>query len=337
MQQRHNRRRVLRLALTSCLLPALGMTTALNGAMAQSLDWPRKSIKVVVPYPPGGTADIMGRLVALKLGKAFPKISVYVENVSGGATVPGALSVMRDAPDGHTLLLASDNTLNINHWLLKNPRYDGDKDFTPVTVLNTYPHWLIVNANGPYKTFDDLVKAMRAKPGKLSISVNTVGGAAYLALDSWRRENGLDFEIVPYRGSAPAVTDLIGGVIDGHVDVVGSSIAHARSGRVAPLVIMRSKGVKEFPNAITQNESDPKALTVQSNQSVVVRSGTPQAIVDKLYEILKTSSAEEDYLKTIDTLSIESVLTEPAKAKAFLLQETRRYGVLVEKSGLEKQ
>lgn len=333
---RQNRRQVLRLALASALVPSVSLT-CLNAAMAQSPDWPRKSIKVVVPYPPGGTADIMGRLVALKLGKAFPKISVYVENVSGGATVPGALSVMRDAPDGHTLLLASDNTLNINHWLLKNPRYDGDKDFTPVTVLNTYPHWLIVNADGPYKTFGDLVAAMRAKPGKLSISVNTVGGAAYLALDSWRRENGLDFEIVPYRGSAPAVTDLIGGVIDGHVDVVGSSIAHARSGRVAPLVIMRGKGVKEFPNAITQDEHDPKALTVQSNQSVVVRSGTPQAIVDKMYQILKAASTDEDYVKTIDTLSIESVLMEPAKAKAFLAQETGRYGVLVEKSGLEKQ
>ena len=334
--QQQNRRPVLRLALSSCLVPAVGLGSA-NIAMAPAQDWPRKSIKVVVPYPPGGTADIMGRLVALKLGKAFPKISVYVENISGGATVPGTLNVMREAPDGHTLLLASDNTLNINHWLLKNPRYDGDKDFTPVTVLNTYPHWLVVNANGPYKTFDDLVKAMRAKPGKLSISVNTVGGSAYLALDSWRRENGLNFEIVPYRGSAPAVTDLIGGVIDGHADVVGSSIAHARSGRVKPVVIMRSQGVKEFPNAVTQDGNDPKSLFVQCNQSVVVRAGTPQAIVNKLYEILKTASTEEDYVKTIETLSIESVLTEPAKAKTFLLAETKRYGVLVEKSGLEKQ
>lgn len=329
----HNRRQVLGLAIAAGLVPALGV----NSAFAQSQDWPRRAIKVVVPYPPGGTADIMGRMVALKLGKAFPKISVFVENISGGATVPGAMALMRDPADGHTLLMASDNTLNINHWLLKNPRYDADKDFTPVTVLNTYPHWLIVNANGPYKSFDDLVKTMRAKPGKLSISVNTIGGAAYLALDSWRRENGLDFAIVPYRGSAPAVTDLIGGVIDGHVDVVGSSIAHARSGRVAPVVIMRSQGLKEFPNAVTQNESDPKALTVRSNQSVLVRSGTPDAIVNKLYEILKSASTEDDYVKTIDTLSIESVLTEPAKAKAFVLSETKRYGVLVEKSGLEKQ
>ncbi|MGY6269280.1 Bug family tripartite tricarboxylate transporter substrate binding protein [Achromobacter denitrificans] len=327
-----SRRRALGLAIISCLTPLLGMGIA----HAQD-DWPRHPMKVIVPYPPGGTADIMGRLVALKLSQAFPQTSVVVENLSGGATVPGALATLREPADGHTLFMASDNTLNINRWLLKDPRYDGDRDFTPVTILHPYAHWLIVNPQGPYKSFGDLVQAIRTRPGNVSISVNTVGGSAYLALDNWRRENGLDFEIVPYRGSPPAVADLIGGHTDAHVDVVGSSIAHARSGRVAPLVVMQSAPLKEFPQAIPQDEKDPKALVVISNLSVVTRSGTPQPIIEKLYAALKTGARDEDFRKTMETLSLEPSLVEPQKAKAFLREETERYRVLVEKSGLEKQ
>ena len=216
------RRHIAALALLTCIAPMLGMTAA----QAQT-DWPKRNMKVVVPYPAGGSADAMGRMVANKLAKAFPKVSVVVENIPGGATVPGALAVLRDAADGHTLFMASDGTLNINRWLLKDVRYDADRDFTPVTVLNSYPHWLIVNPQGPYKSLDDLVKAIRAKPGKVSISINTIGGSAHLALDNWRRENGLDFAIVPYRGSPPAVTDLIGG----HTDAQGSEAFNAELSR----------------------------------------------------------------------------------------------------------
>lgn len=326
------RRQVAGLALLSCLAPVLGM-----GAAHAQADWPKRAIKVIVPYPAGGSADAMGRMVANKLGKAFPKVSVVVENIPGGATVPGALATLRDPADGHTLFMASDGTLNINRWLLKDVRYDGDRDFTPVTVLNSYPHWLIINPQGPYKNFDDLVKAIQARPGKVSISVNTIGGAAHLALDNWRRQNGLNFEIVPYRGSPPAVTDLIGGHTDAHMDVVGSSIAHARGGRVLPVAVLQGTPLKEFPKAVVQDPKDPKDLVVQSNLSVVMRAGTPQAVLDKIYSVLQSGVKDEDFANTLSMLSLDPVLLEPAKAKAFLQQETQRYGVLVEKSGLEKQ
>lgn len=326
------RRRVLGLAIASCLAPLLGPIPAL----AQT-DWPTRTMKVVVPYPAGGTADVMGRMVANKLTKAFPQTNVIVENISGGATVPGAMAVLREPADGHTLFMASDNTLNINHWLLKDARYDGDRDFTPVTVLNTYPHWLIVNPQGPYNSLDALVQAIRANPGKISISVNTVGGAAYLALDNWRRSNNLDFEIVPYRGSPPAVADLIGGHTDAHVDVVGSSISQARGARVLPVAVLQDAPLAEFPQAIPQNSNDPKALVVRSNLSVVVRAGTPPAVLEQVFTALETGVKDEDFVKTLDMLSLDTVLLPPAEAKTFLTQETKRYGALVEQSGLEKQ
>lgn len=329
----HSLRSTLKLLLASAI--ALPLSLPVSALATET--WPNKVIRVVVPYPAGGAADLMGRLVAKKINEGLPNSRVVVENLAGGATVPGALSVLRDPADGHALFMASDNTLNINHWLLKDPRYDGDKDFTPVTVLNTYPHWLIVKADGKHKSFEDLVAYIKSHPGQASISVNTVGGAAYLALDNWRRQNNLSFEIIPYRGSPPAVSDLIGGQTDAHLDVVGSSAGHARSGKVNPVAVLQSTPLKEFPQAKPQSYDDPNALTVRSNLSVVMRSGTPQPVIDQLYAILEKGVKDPDFVQALETLNFSPVMTPPAQAKQFLVSETERYGKLIKESGLEQQ
>jgi tripartite-type tricarboxylate transporter receptor subunit TctC len=313
----------------------LGMAIVPLHAQAQE-PWPAKPFTVVVPYPAGGSADIMGRLVAKKISDKLGKPAV-VENISGGATIPGVLGVLKNPADGHTLFMASDNTLNINGFLMEKLPYDGDKDFTPITVVNTYPHWLIVSESGKHKDFASLTQYIKDNPGAASISVNTVGGAAYLALSKWRQENNLQFEIIPYRGSPPAVTDLIGGQTDAHLDVVGSSITHARGGKVRPIAVLQSTPLKEFPQAAVQNYDDPKALTVRSNLSVVVKSGTPQAAIDKLYAAISEGMRESDAVKALDLLAYSSVLTSPEDSRQFLHAETKRYGELVKAAGLKKQ
>jgi tripartite-type tricarboxylate transporter receptor subunit TctC len=318
------------------LATAMAIGAMACGQAVAETTWPAKPFTVVVPYPAGGSADLVGRLVAKKLSDKLGKPAV-VENISGGGTIPGAMAVLKERADGHTLFMASDNTLNIMGFLMKAIPYDGDKDFTPVTVVNTYPHWLIVKNGGPHKDFASLVRYIKDHPGQASISVNTVGGAAYLALSKWRQENKLNFEIVPYRGSPPAVTDLIGGHTDAHVDVVGSSISYARSAKVKPVAVLQTAALPEFPAAATQSYDDPKALTVRSNLSVVVRSGTPDAIINKLYAAINEGVREQDFVKALDTLSYTAVLTSPADTRKFLLDETVRYGKLVEASGLEKQ
>lgn len=318
--------------LTAAVLA--GVSIAAPAAANDS--WPSKPFKVVVPYPAGGSADLVGRLVAKAVSDKFGKPAV-VENISGGGTIPAAMAVLKDPADGHTLFMASDNTLNIMGFLMKQIPYNADKDFTPITVVNTYPHWLIVKQDGKHKDFASLVKYIQDNPGAASISVNTIGGAAYLALAKWKKENKLDFEIVPYRGSPPAVTDLIGGHTDAHIDVVGSSISHARSGKVAPIAVLQSTQLKEFPNAVAQDYADPKALTVRSNLSVVVKSGTSPELIDKLYAAVVEGARKKEFVEALNTLSYTAVLTPPAESRKFLLDETIRYGKLVEISGLEKQ
>lgn len=322
------------------LISALALTSSLFTLPSVSVaadKWPGKSMRVVVPYPAGGIADVMGRLVALKINNALPKTNVVVENLSGGLTIPATLSVLKARADGNTLYMASDNTLNINKWLLKNPRYDADADFVPVTVLINYPHWLVVKSDGPYSNFEEFFKYIQDNPGKASISVNTVGGAAYLALDNWRRENNLDFEIIPYRGSPPAITDLIGGLTDAHIDVVGSSIGHAKSGRVKPLIVMQPTPLKEMPEVPTQDFDDEKALTVRSNLSVVMKAGTDEKILQQIYEILNEAVNDPDFVESLQTLSHDAIMLPPEEAKEFLHAESQRYKKLVEDSGLEKQ
>ncbi len=319
-----------------CVCSALASLFGMHGP-AQAAEWPTaKPFRVVVPYPAGGSADILGRLVAKKLSENLGNNAV-VENIGGGGTIPAALSVLKDKADGYTLFVASDNTLNINNFLLKAPRYDGDKDFSSVTVLNTYVHWLIVNKDSPFNSMEDLKKFIIANPNKASISVNTIGGAAYLALDRWKRENGLDFEIIPYRGSPPAVSDLIGGVTTAHIDVAGSSMSYYDGGKVKPLAVLQSQPLKKLPNLETQSFDDPKALSVKSNLSVVVKAGTPPEIIEKLYQAIKKGENDKDFVDTLAMFAYDPVLTPPAESRKFILEETRRYKNLVEMSGLEKQ
>jgi len=311
-------------------------STGLSVHAAQS-DWPNaKPFRVVVPYPPGGSADILGRLVAKKLSENLGNTAV-VENIAGGGTIPAALSVLKDKADGYTLFVASDNTLNINNFLLKSPRYDADKDFTSVTVLNTYAHWLIVKKDSPFNSMEDLKKFIIANPNKASISVNTIGGAAYLALDKWKKTNKLDFEIIPYRGSPPAVSDLIGGVTTAHIDVAGSSMSYYDGGKVKPLAVLQTQPLKKIPKLQTQSYDDPAALTVKSNLSVVVKNGTPPELIEKFYQALKKGEHDKDFTDALNMFAYEAVLSPPAESRQFILEETRRYKELVDASGLEKQ
>jgi len=324
------------------MLKKIGFSLIMAGAaflaplQAAAVDnWPDRTITVVVPYPPGGSADIMGRLVAKVLTDATGTTAI-VENISGGATIPGARMVLREPSDGHTFFMASDNTLNVNHHLFEELPYDED-DFVPVTVLNNYPHWLIVKNDDRFADFEAFKQYIADNPGEVSISINTIGGAAHLALEKWRQENNFDFEIIPYRGSPPAVQDLIAGITDAHIDVAGSSISHARNGAVTPLAVLQETPLEEFPDAATQSFDNEKDFVIRSNLSVVAKKGTPEEILQKAFEIIKEGAQTEEFINTLETLAYEAVLMEPADAKEFIQGETERYRKLVELSGLEKQ
>ena len=318
-------------AVKATILAASVLSTSLVAAA-----WPDRPIRLVVPFPAGGSYDVIARMLSLKLEKRLGQ-AVTVENITGGATVPGVLSVLKAKADGYSLLLASDGTFNINPHTVKGLPYNPDAELTPVTILNTVPHWIITSAGNRHSNFTDLTSYIRNNPGKASISINTVAGAAHLGLANWKQQNKLDFAIIPYRGSPPAMLDLIGGQTDAHVDVVGSSVSYVSGGKAKPLGVLQTTAVELFPNLEKQKEQDKGALLVRANLALAVKAGTPQAIIDRLYQEVKSSAQEPDFLARLQSLAYEPVLTTPSEARDFLHAETARYGAIVKSINFQAQ
>ena len=305
---------------------------AMNSAGAAA--WPDRALRLVVPFPAGGSYDIVGRTLARKLEQRLGQ-PVVVENIAGGATVPGVMSVLKEKADGNTLLLASDGTLNINPHTIKGLRYHPDKDFTPVTIVNTVPHWIITRADRKQMSLTELKDYIQKHPGKVSISINAVAGAAHLGLADWKRRNGLDFTIVPYRGSPPAMSDLIGGQTYAHVDVIGSSISYVSDGKAKPLAVLQSPAVALFPKLERQTPDSKDALLVRANLALVVKAGTPEPIVERLYREVRASVQEQDFMERLQSLAYEPVLTTPAESRRLIDAETVRYGTIARTVDLE--
>ncbi|MGY2490781.1 Bug family tripartite tricarboxylate transporter substrate binding protein [Cupriavidus sp. CP313] len=296
--------------------------------------WPDRPLRLVVPFPAGGSYDIIGRTLARKLEQRLGQ-PVVVENIAGGATVPGVSSVLKEKADGNTLLLASDGTLNINPFTIKGLRYRPESDLTPVTIVSTVPHWIITRADRKEMTLGELKTHIQRNPGKVSISINVVAGAAHLRLADWKRRNGLDFTIVPYRGSPPAMADLIGGQTYAHVDVIGSSVNYVQDGKAKPLATLQAEPITQFPALQTQKAGGTDALQVRGNLALVVKAGTPAPVIDRLYREVKASVQEADFAARLQTLAYEPVLSTPEQARRFLQAETIRYGAIARAVDLE--
>ncbi|MEQ1785168.1 MAG: tripartite tricarboxylate transporter substrate binding protein, partial [Hyphomonadaceae bacterium] len=186
-----------------------------SGALASAQEWPTKSVRIVVPFTPGGSTDSIARLLATKM-EARTKHTFTVENISGGGSIIGAANVANSAPDGASLLFTGGGTINVMKHTSTSLPIDAEAVLTPITFVNTLPHWIVVRADRPERTFQDFIARIKKNPGKVSISVNAAGGAAHLGLAKWAVVNGLDIIIVPYRGSSAAMVDLFGGTTTAH-------------------------------------------------------------------------------------------------------------------------
>lgn len=300
-------------------------------------NFPTRTIRLISPFPAGGTTDVEARVLASILSKELNEAKVIVENIPGAATVPAALSTLRDKPDGHSIILASDTTLNINKWTFKNPSY-AVEDLTPITILHDFVHWISVSAKSEFKSFDEFKSYISQNPGKVSIAVNTHGGAAYLALDAWKRENNFDFQIITYKGGADATNALLGGHVDAQVNVVGSSsLPFARAGKIRPLAVLHEQPVAEFPNAVTQSKSNPKDFIIESYLAMAVNSKTPQSIINTIYSAFLRGKERQEFKDVMKNIDVTSLAHDPKRSKEYVNNQTARYEVFIKNSKLEKQ
>ncbi|WP_157271840.1 Bug family tripartite tricarboxylate transporter substrate binding protein [Azohydromonas aeria] len=301
-----NRRHILRSVAAASLLAA----AATFPALAQG-GYPVKPITMVVPFPPGGTLDTVARALAQKLGEQMGQ-TVVVDNRPGGAGTIGAVAVKNAPADGYTLLFSA-STMTTTPLTMKSAPYDVAKDFAPVGLIAKAPLAVAVNKNLPFSDVKGLIAHAKANPGKMSFAIGSSGSAGHLSTELLRRASGIEYLIVPYKGSAPAYQDLVGGQIDGFIDPILGSSSFAKAGQLKVVAVTSKTRVPSLPDVPTVAETLP-GYEFYSWYGVWAPARLPADIAQKLNtEINKALSGEMK-----DKLLAQGVLVTPGSIADFV-------------------
>lgn len=327
-------RHFLSLALACSLFFSFASQAADEAAAA----YPEKPIKFVVPYPAGGLGDTFSRALARGLKEKLGK-PIIVENKPGASQVIGAEQVLRAPADGHTIFLGSMTSLATNLGSYKKLSYDPLKDFAPVSRLFSTPLYLAVNAEMPAKTVQELVDLAKAKPGDLSYASLGLGGSLHLAGELFSKAAGISLLHVPYKGSVPAITDVLGGVVTMIFDG-GSTVApQVRAGKLRALAVTGDKrssiaGMEEVPSMA---EAGYPSVDVGVWWGLVVRSGTPDHIVDRLSKEVNAVIADPAFINSLSSTGIEIQGSTPEAFGTFMQGEAKRWPEFMRDIGVVPQ
>lgn len=309
------------------LLAVLTIIAAL-AAPAAAQDWPSRAVHLIVPYPPGGNADVVGRILAQalqqKLGQAF-----IVDNKSGAGGVIGSLAVVHAAPDGYTFLFSANGPILFASELVKDHPYAWDKDFEPVATVSFTPLVLLVGKDFPAKTFGAFLDRARSQPGTLIFAAGGMGSSNHLLSEYIQRQLKVTWTTVQYRGTAPAMNDLIGGHADFDIDQVSSATPFIKAGTVHALAISSDRRWPALPNVPTTAELGYPKLVAYTFTAMMAPKGTPKNIVAKLNGALAAVAAEPSVRQRIEQLGAEIRVMTPDKSAAFLAQEAATWTPIV--------
>jgi tripartite-type tricarboxylate transporter receptor subunit TctC len=292
--------------------------------------YPDRSVRLIVPWPAGGAADAVGRAVAASLTTEFGK-TVYVENVAGAGGNIGTQQFIRSAPDGYTLLLATSSTNSANPYLYKKTGFDPVKDFTPVASLAVIPSVLVVPAASPFKSPKDVIAAAKAAPGKLAYGSGGVGNSAHLAGELFKSVAKIDLTHVPYKGSGPALTDVMGGQLELMFDT--GAFPHVKGGKIRALAVAADKRSPLIPDVPTFDELGIKGMIMGAWYGVAAPAGTPQAVVTKVNAAVNQALKSGDLGKRLADIGAEVRAGSPDEFSKFWRAELARYEGLVKLTG----
>jgi tripartite-type tricarboxylate transporter receptor subunit TctC len=300
--------------------------------IAQAQSWPNKPIRLVVPFSAGGNTDIVARLFAQELSKTLGQ-SVIVENKPGASGNIGADAVAKSAPDGYTLVMGTVGTHAINASLYKKMPYDAIKDFAPVTLLASVPNVLVVPPSLPVKSVKELVAYGKANPGKLSFASSGVGSSIHLSGEMFRTTTGIDMTHIAYKGSAPAVTDLIAAQVQLMFDNLPTSLQYVKTDKLRALAVTTAKRIEALPDVPTMIESGFPGFETGSWFGVFAPAATPKDIIARLNtELLKIAQTPEMQQKLLQS-GAEPVGKGSEEFTAYVRSETTKWAKVVKDSG----
>ena len=322
------------MARNSFAVAAFFLALASPSSSYAQASYPDKPVRIIVPFAAGGVADLLPRIVGEKLTRKWGQ-PVVVENKTGAAGNIGMAEGARAAPDGYTLLLAPAGNLTVNPKLFPNLPFDTDRDLTPVTLLAQSPNVLVVHPSVPAKTFRELLAYAKANPGKLNFASPGDGSGAHLAGELLNADAGITTQHVPYKGMAPAVNDLLGGQVQMMFAGISTVMQHVKAGKLVALAIASPRRSPQLPDVPTVAESGLPGFDVTSWYGIVVRSGTPPAIVQKVQRDMAEALQSPDVQARLQDLGLEPVGNTPAEFKARIEAESRKWGAIVESAGIK--
>jgi tripartite-type tricarboxylate transporter receptor subunit TctC len=309
----------------------LGIVMLACAMSANAQPYPSKPVRIVVPYLPGGTVDLVARVLAQGLtGQAGQQF--VVENRPGASGSIGSDAVAKAAPDGYTLLVQSP-TLLVSPLISRNVPYDAVKDFKPVALLGSVPMVLTIHPSIPAKDFREFVSLARAQPAKFAFGTSAVGSPMHLANEAIKRESHLDVPIVIYRGTAGALNDLLGGQISGMIDAIPSSAPHIASGRMKPIAVTTKRRAPALPNVPTMAESGIPDFDMGSWYGLWAPAGVPDEIAARLQSLAgkaMTSKLANDRLASQSFVPETSVNGD--EFKAFIARQLAVYSRIVKEA-----
>ena len=284
-----------RLLLHGCLATTLG--GYLNNSLSQSA-WPQKPIRFIVPFVPGGTSDIVARTVGQELSRQLP-YPVILENKAGGGGVPAMQEVAKSPPDGYTMILGHVGSMAVNPYIFSNTGYDVNKDFAPVTLLAKVPSLFVVNPELPVENLQELVAYAKNNPGKLNYGSAGNASAGHLAMEYLKLTTGMDITHIPYKGTGPALTDLLAGRIQVFSAGTPALLQYIRSGKLRAIAVGTPQRIPSLPNVPTVAESGYKGFESVQWYGILVPAKTPANIIKRIqeesYKALRTPAVAERF------------------------------------------
>ncbi len=322
------RRRTLK-ALAAGLGTAIGLPTT---AHAQASGYPNKPIRLIVPYAPGGATDIIGRTAAAELSKLLGQ-PIAVENRAGAGGNVGSELVARAAPDGYTMVVSPSSLHGITPFLYSKLTYDPNKDLTPIIVLASLANVLVVHPSVKANSVAELIALAKAQPGKLSYASSGSGSTIHLSGEMFKQMTGVDMVHVPYKGSGPAVTDLIGGQVQLMFDNIPSALPHIKAGKLRALATTGAKRWPSLPDLPTMMESGLPNYEASAWFGLAFPAGTPKEIIARVNAEAQKATKSPEFAKRIEELGYLVVGGTPEQMARMIQDEVRRWGPVVKASG----
>ena len=296
-------------------------------AGAQAQNWPQKSVRFIVPFPPGGATDISARMIGQKLTEAWGQ-TVVIENRGGAGGGVGAAEAARAAPDGYTFFFPSGSVMTANQHIYAKMAYNPEKDFVPVTNVVSGPQVLVVAASAPYKSVKDLIEAAKAQPGKLTFGHAGIGSQTHLAAENFVNSAGINAVQVPYKGEGPSLVGLVGGDTTFAVTNVAAAIGHIGSGRLRALGVTSKGEFAQLPGV------PPIARTLPGFENtgwfgIVAPAGTPREIIQKVYQDTKRALESTEMRARLYVQGLAPVGNTPEEMGLAMKEETALWSRVV--------